>query len=114
MAITAGSAVYSGTGPAKSGQILASLLSGDASRALEGTCTVTGDGASSSFDCNWIDGTEVLPFTPSGMLCQRSGGAATGTIGVVNCAITSTTKFTVTTDAAVNAATFIVSFRVWK
>ena len=114
MAITTVNAVYSGTGPAKSGQIIASLLSGDGSRALEGACTATGDAASSTFLCNWIDGTEVLPFTPSGMLCQRSGGAATSTIQVTSCVPTDTTKFTVTADGTINAATFIVSFRVWK
>ncbi len=113
MAITTVNAVYSGTGPAKSGQILANANPGPGSRALEGICTATGDGASATFDCNFIDGTEVLPFTPLGMFCQRSGGAATSTIGIVSCVATAT-KFTVVTDANVNAATFIVSFRVFK
>ena len=114
MAITAGNASYSGTGPAKTGQILASMLSGDASRALDGTCTVTGDGASSTFDCNFIDGTEVLPFTPSGVLCVRTGGAATNTVAVLAVESITTTKFTVRTSASVNAATYIVAFRVIK
>jgi hypothetical protein len=113
--ITAGNASYSGTGPAKTGQILAqSGLSGDATRLLFGTATVTGDGASSTFDVNFIDGTEVLPFTPSAVICTRTGGAATNTISVLAVESITTTKFTVRTSAAVNAATFIVGFIVIK
>lgn len=115
MAITAGTASFQGNGPAQSGQILAMALSGESVRNLKGTCTVTGDGASSSFDCNYIDGTKTLSFTPAFILCQRSGGAATATIGIVSCVPKSgneTKAFTVTTDANVNAATFIVSFEV--
>lgn len=115
MAITAGTASFLGNGPSESGQILAQSLSGEANQALEGTCTVTGDAASSSFDCNYIDGTKTLSFTPAFILCNRSGGAATGTISVVSCVPKSgseTKAFTVTTSANVNAATFIVSFRV--
>src|SRR3972149_5499853 len=110
MAITAGNAVYSGQGPAKTGQIVASLLSGDQSRLLFGTATVTGDGASSVFNVNFIDGTQVLPFTPSAVICQRVGGAATNTIAVLGVEGITATLFTVRTSANVNAATFIVGF----
>lgn len=115
MAITAGTADFLGNGPTQSGQILVPSHSGDAGQILRGTCTVTGDGASSSFDCNFMDGTKTLSFTPAYLLCNRSGGAATGTISVVSCVPKSgaeTKAFTVTTSAAVNAATFIVSFEV--
>jgi len=115
MAITAGTATYQGNGPAESGQILATALSSESNRNLKGRCSVTGDGASSSFDCNYIDGTKTLSFTPTFVLCSRSGGAATGTISVVSCIPKSgseTKAFTVTTSANVNAATFIVSFEV--
>lgn len=114
MAITAGNAVYSGTGPAKTGQVIAGLETGDRARMLVGTATVTGDGASSTFDVNFVDGTEVLPFTPSGVICVRSGGAATNTISVLAVESITATKFTVRTSANVNAATFIVSFIVIK
>ena len=114
MAITTGNAVYSGTGPAFTGQQIVQNLSSPEAQYVKGTATVTGDGASSTFDVNWIDGTNTLPFTPSGMICTRSGGAATGTIAVVSAFPVNATKFTVTTSAAVNAATYIVSFLAWK
>ena len=114
MAITAGNASYSGAGPAKTGQILSQTLGGDANRALYGVATVTGDGASATFDVNFIDGTETLPFTPSAVICTRTGGAATGTISVLAVGPITATKFTVTTSANVNAATFIVGFIVLK
>lgn len=113
--ITTVNAVYSGSGPAKTGQIVAQAgLAGDATRLLFGTATATGDGASAAFDVNFIDGTEVLPFTPTAVLCTRTGGAATGTISVVATGSITATKFTVTTSANVNAATFIISFIVIK
>jgi len=115
MAITSGTASFQGTGPAESGQILAAALSSESNRNLSGNCTVTGDAASSTFDCNYIDGTKTLSFTPAFILCNRSGGAATGTVSVVSCVPKSgaaTAAFTVTTSANVNAATFIVSFMV--
>jgi hypothetical protein len=114
MAITAGNAVYSGGGPTKTGQILAQVPAGDAARMLFGTATVTGDGASATFDINYVDGTETIPFTPSGIICFRSGGAATASIRVDSVSSIGATKFTVNTSANVNAATFIVSFIVIK
>ncbi len=115
MAITAGTASFLGNGPTESGQVVVDSLSGERAQFLRGTCTVTGDAASSTFDCNYIDGTKTLNFTPAFILCNRSGGAATGTISVVSCIPKSgseTKAFTVTTSANVNAATFIVSFAV--
>lgn len=114
MAIATGNAAYSGTAPTFTGQQIVQNLSSPEAQYVKGTATVTGDGASSTFDVNWIDGTNTLPFTPSGMLCTRSGGAATGTISVVSAFPVNATKFTVTTSANVNAATFIVSFLAWK
>ena len=114
MPITAGNAAYSGAGPAKSGQIVSQTLGGDANRALYGSATVTGDGASSVFNVNFIDGTETLPFTPSAVICQRTGGAATNTIAVLAVEGITATLFTVRTSANVNAATFIVGFIILK
>jgi hypothetical protein len=111
MAITAGNAVYVGTAPTVSGQVIASTVGGPGeARTLRGSATVTGDGASSTFDVNFIDGTATLGFTPTVVICQRIGGAATSTIAVVSAGSITTTKFTVTTSANVNAATFIVGF----
>lgn len=115
MSITAGVASFSGAGPASTGQILAQAgLAGDASRVLYGTATVTGDASSSSFTVNYVDGVVTLPFTPSGVICVRTGGAATSTISVVGVASITNTGFVVTTSAAVNAATFIVAFIILK
>lgn len=114
MSITAASAVYSGGGPTKTGQIMAQVPAGDAARFLIGSATVTGDASSSTFDVNFVDGTEVLPFTPTAVICQRTGGAATNTISVLAVESITTTKFTVRTSAAVNAATFIVGFVILK
>lgn len=115
MAITTVNMSYSGAGPAKTGQIVAqSGLGGDASRMLFGIATATGDGASSTFDVNFVDGTEVLPFTPSAVICTRTGGAATNTISVLATESITTTKFTVRTSANVNAATFIIGCIILK
>ena len=115
MAITAGNAVFQGNGPAESGQITS--IPGTASpfgQSLVGTCTVTGDAASSTFNCNYIDGTKTIGFTPSAVLCNRSGGAATSSISVVSCVPTDNKLFAVVTSANVNAATFILSFLALK
>lgn len=114
MSITAGNAVYSGQAPSFTGQQLAQNLSTPDSQRYFGTATVTGDGASSTFNVNFIDGTNVLNFTPTGIVVQRTGGAATATITVTNVTALTATLFTVSTSAAVNAATFTVSFVAWK
>jgi hypothetical protein len=114
MAITAGNAVYSGQAPAFTGQVVVQNLSSPEAQSYKGTATVTGDGASATFDVNWIDGTNVLPFIPSGMVCMRTGGAATASINVLTVSGITATKFTVNTSANVNAATFTVSFYAWK
>jgi hypothetical protein len=111
MAITAGNAVYNGTGPSVDGQVIAGMGFGPAlGRALYGKATVTGDGASSTFTVNFIDGTAAIGFTPTVILCQRIGGAATATIAVVSAVVVDNKTFTVNTSANVNAATFIVGF----
>jgi hypothetical protein len=114
MAITTANAAYPGQGPAFTGQVVAQNLSSPEAQRYFGTATVTGDGASATFDVNFIDGTNVLPFIPSGMLCMRTGGAATASIFVNTVSGITATKFTVNTSANVNAATFTVSFVAWK
>lgn len=115
MAITAGNMVYSGAGPASTGQILSQAgLAGDASRVLFGSATVTGDASSTTFTVNLIDGTATLPFTPSAIMATRAGGAATSTISVVSVTSITATSFLVTTSAAVNAATFTIGVVIIK
>lgn len=114
MAITAANSVLQGGQPTKTGQIIAQNLADPAVRSIVGVNTVTGDGASSSYTVNIIDGTQDIGFTPSAILCNRSGGAATATIAVVSCVPVDGKTFTVNTSAAVNAATFIISFELLK
>lgn len=110
MAITTVAATYNGQGPAQTGQILAeSGLMDGASQLVAGHATVTGDGASSSFVINLIDGTKTIAYTPSVVIMKRNGGGSTGTVGVVN-AVADNKIITVTTSAAVSADTFTVSF----
>lgn len=111
MAITSGTAVYVGTGPSQTGQIIAHTSGGPSeAQRLSGTATVTGDAASSTFDVNFIDGTKTINFTPTLILCNRIGGAATATITVVSAVPVDNKKFTVNTSANVNAATYIIGF----
>lgn len=114
MAITTANATYIGTGPSVDQQALAFGGTSVQEGVIIGNATVTGDGASSTFDVNYIDGTAALPFTPSAVLAFRVGGAATATISVVSVTSPTNKKFTVNTSAAVNAATFIILFVVFK
>lgn len=116
MAITTVNATYLSGGPTGTLQVLARGGQSDLELAYIGTATVTGDGASSSFTVNYIDGTAALNFTPSAILCARSGGAATASIAVVSAvdAGNSNKTMTVTTSAAVNAATFTIVFFILK
>src|SRR6185369_14754863 len=100
MSITAGNAAYNGNGPTQTGQILVATLGEPQGRTFYGTATVTGDGSSSSFSVNFIDGTKDIGFTPTAILCNRIGGAATATIAVVSAVPVDGTKFTVNTSAA--------------
>lgn len=113
MAITAANSTLVG-GPSKTGQIVVQGLNDPFARAIYGTNTVTGDGASSSFTVNIIDGTQDIGFTPTAIVCNRIGGAATATISVVSAVPVDGKTFTVNTSAAVNAATFTVGFVLLK
>lgn len=114
MANTVPNAVYSGTGPTQTGQILAMNLSDPAARSLVGTATTTGDSSSTVVTVNYIDGSKTIGFTPSSILCNRIGGAATSTISVVSCVPVDGATFTVNTSANINGATFIIGFEAFK
>lgn len=112
MTIAAANIVYSGTGPSKTGQVIASRAdAGNAARILFGTVTHTGDAASATAVINYIDGTQALGFVPSAILASRTGGAATGTISVVSVKDNADAgvSATITFSANVNAATFITA-----
>lgn len=73
MAIADVVAVYNGQGPTGSGQIFASATdAGSAAQELSFSGTAILDGAATTFNINWIDGTKTLPFTPSGVLISRA------------------------------------------
>lgn len=101
-------------GPTKTGQILVQGLNDPFARAIMGTNTVTGDAASSTYTVNIIDGTQDIGFTPTAILCNRIGGAATATITVVSAVPVDGKTFTVNTSANVNAATFTIGFMLLK
>lgn len=77
--------------------------------------TVTGDGAATSTVVNWIDGTNVLSFTPSAVLAFAANIGSTAAAGALTAegnlatprvtAIT-TTSFTLNHTAITNAGTF--------
>lgn len=110
----ASSAVYSGTAPAFTGQQIVQNLSGPEAQYVKGTATVTGDAASATWTINFIDGTQTLPFIPSGIVCVRSGGAGTQTIVLQQLSTITATSFVTNWSGNLNAATFIVSFIAWK
>jgi len=68
MAITVGSTTFQATAPTKAGQIIVASNSDAQNIAYRGFCDLTSDGSATTATINWIDGTESLPFTPSGVL----------------------------------------------
>jgi len=110
MAIATVNASYVGQAPAKSGQIMIDSFAGDVSRRLFFNATLTGDGSDTNGTVNFIDGTEVLPFTPGFLLCSRNGGDAAATISFVGASSVTDTSFLATLSAApANTATVILS-----
>jgi hypothetical protein len=84
MSISAVNAFYQGMGaqgggassvavyPQFTGEILANYMSGPAAQDLEGFCLPILDGSSTTFTLNWIDGTQTLPYPPSGVFSYRT------------------------------------------
>src|SRR5690348_14220030 len=119
MAISAVNLKYSGQGPSASGQILAQAGGGDHTRALDAYGTATGDGASTTFVVNFIDGTATLPFTPNGIFASRvvaSTDTAATTISVAAAGgAVSNTGATLTCSAApANGALLSFCVRIIK
>lgn len=110
-------AVWSGQGvPQYSGQIIATGGSDQQELAYKGTVTVTLDGSATTGTVNFIDGTQTLPFTPAGVLCNTSGGTqqATTPVSVIVVAVTNT-GFTYKLSAAgTSADTLVLTFLVLK
>jgi len=75
MAITTLNPTYVNSGNLPlAGQILASGGADQVELAYKCTWTITLDGSATTAALNIIDGTQTLPFTPSGILLNTSGG----------------------------------------
>lgn len=118
MSITAPNAVYVGSAgvPAYSGQIIASGGSDQVELAYKGTATFTLDGSTTAVVVNLIDGTQTLPFTPSGVLLNISGGTqqAASIIHADVKSITNTVINLVLSGAGTTGNTVVVTFIVFK
>ena len=115
MAISTVNASYLGQAPTKTGQILANALSGSDARTLYATATAISDGSDTNFTVNWIDGTQVLPFTPSAVLATRNGGTAAATISVLSVTSITTTSALITLSAAGSTSeTFAIALAILK
>lgn len=109
--------VYQGIGPTVTNEVLASYASAPGAQDLQGICTAVGEsgGADTDFTVNWIDGTAVLPFTPTAVFAHRNGGTAAATISVVGVASITATSALVTLSAApASAATAVIAIRIMK
>lgn len=105
--------VYSSQGPTGSGQVFASATdSGTAAQAIEGTISFTGDASTSTVSVGYIDGTKTLPFTPSGIIAFRSGGAGTSTINALAVSSITNAGFTLTASATLTAAVYTFTIRI--
>lgn len=117
MANTSSNPVYvGGQQPLFTGQILAAGPGSQAEFAYIGTATITGDASASTATVNYIDGTQALPFTPTAIICQRTGGSGTATVSVVSAvdAANANKTFTVQTSASIPTGTFTIVFIVLK
>jgi hypothetical protein len=117
MAITAPNTVWSGSGvPQFSGQIVVTGGSDHQELAYKGTATFTLDGTTTAVVVNLIDGTQTIPFTPSGVLLNVSGGTqqAATPISVEVVSITNTVIHVALSAAGTSGNTVTVTFLVLK
>jgi len=116
MANTCSNPVYTPSGPTADKQILAFGPGSSAELAYIGTATITADNSGSTCTVNYIDGTAALSFTPTAILCVRTGGTATATVGIVSAvdAANSNKTFTVQGSATLPAGTVTILFLVFK
>lgn len=118
MAIPTVNATYVGTvAPQFTGQIVVAGPSSLQEIAYIGTATFVGDGATTTATLNLIDGTNILPFVPSGIIITRAGRTTDTAAATISCFATgvSATAATFSFSAApANAATFTVAFVVLK
>lgn len=81
MAITAQNLSYFGQGPVAGGStVLGGNFSGQQNFTYVAKATLTGDGSTTTANVNWLDGTNVLSFTPTAVQVIRYGGNAANSI----------------------------------
>lgn len=116
MAITAVNASYKTAGPTVSGQQLAASGLSTLELAYVFSATATLDGSTTTFTVNYIDGTATLPFTPSAVLINVTGGTQQAATPVYASSGTpTTTGFPVyLSGAGTSANTVIVSGFILK
>ena len=116
MSIPALNATYFGQGPVAGGStILAFGGSSVQELAYIGTASPVLDGTLTAAVINFIDGTNALSFTPTAVLCTRSGGNAATTTGVNSVSAINNVAFTVNFSAAGSANNILgLVFMVFK
>ena len=103
---------YSGQGYTAGGQVIADGVGpGPGTSNIDAVANFTGDAATATVVVSYIDGVQTIPFVPSAILVQRSGGAAAATTIQGVTAITNT-GFTVTAAANFPAATIGLAVRI--
>lgn len=112
MAITTLNPTYVNSGNLPlAGQILASGGADQVELAYKCTWTITLDGAATTAALNIIDGTQTLPFTPSGILLNASGGTqqAAAALSVIVRSITNTVVNVTLSGAGTSANTLVIT-----
>lgn len=113
MSIANSNLTYFGNGPVAGGSNVV-LFKPGAQGAYIGTVTITGDGSATSAVVNFIDGSNVLPFTPTSVSVVRTGGNAANSI-VMYASSSNTTAAVVTFSAAPgNLATVTLAVTVYQ
>lgn len=83
MSIAAVNVSYVGAAPVAGGSgILAFGGSSNQEFSYLGTVTITHDNSTVIGVINWLDGTNALPFTPTGVIATRVGGNAANSVAV--------------------------------
>ena len=103
---------YSGQGYTAGGQVIADGVGpGPGTSNIDAVANFTGDAATATVAVGYIDGVQTLPFTPSAILVQRSGGAG-GAITIQGVTGITNAGFTVTAAANFAAATYGLAVRI--
>src|SRR5574338_1079224 len=92
MSVTAGTTVLESNNAAKTGQIVIDGPSSANQSVYKGYCPITLDGTATTVTVNFIDGTQVLNYTPSALLISLNLASGTGGVALSASANTITDK----------------------